>query len=202
MLRAEQGGVYNRYGAFLLTFGTAQLARLVLLSFAHLGMGGRDCVDRKMTGVRIERYPAHKIVAMHNHFLAMADRDSRGGTRFALITAPLVNAFQACLPTHMVEAGNCARWTSSGLVAAGVLSWKINFPKSIFRAVFESQCRRDPDNVHVVAYIPPTHVKRRWSNYDPYLAGPMKPLHIVSSLSCTPSLSGVLLLAVMVVTVV
>ena len=100
------------------------------------------------------------------------------------MTAPIRNALASCLPGNAREAGNCARWTSGGLVAAGVLGIRRNFPKGIFVQLFESQCRADPTNVHVVTYVPPAHVKRRWPDDTPYVRGPIKPLNFIRSMSC------------------
>jgi hypothetical protein len=60
----------------------------------------------------------------------------------------------------IAERGNCARFTSMGLVEAGVLRHPSLWPKKIAVNLFEHQGRKHPDNVHVVSYHAVKHAKR------------------------------------------
>ena len=137
-----------------------------------------------MIGVRVEEYPAHHIEAMHRHFVEMAEQERVGNAVYSLASAPITNLLARVLPTNGAEAGNCARWTSGGLVAAKLMLMRRNFPKGIAVHLFESQCLRDPSNVHVVRYRPPEHAVPRWPNYRPSVSGFIKPFHLLRSIAC------------------
>lgn len=81
---------------------------------------------------------------------------------FNLALGPLLNYLREWMPAswRWAERGNCARWTSSGLVFAELLPHRVMWPKALFIHLMERHARRDPDNVNVVVYEWVEHAAR------------------------------------------
>eukprot|EP00007_Cunea_sp_BSH-02190019_P006131 CAMPEP_0174230428 /NCGR_PEP_ID=MMETSP0417-20130205/1207_1 /TAXON_ID=242541 /ORGANISM="Mayorella sp, Strain BSH-02190019" /LENGTH=312 /DNA_ID=CAMNT_0015308123 /DNA_START=37 /DNA_END=972 /DNA_ORIENTATION=- len=108
--------------------------------------------SRAMVGIRLEEYPPELVEDIHHFFDKLSRRSTRKTVKFNLVFAKLFNAVGWLLPRLHVERGNCAYWTSKGLVEGDLLFWPTIWPKSIWINVFEEQGALDPSNVHVVSY--------------------------------------------------
>lgn len=109
--------------------------------------------NRHMVGIRVENVPKEKIVAMDEYFRQIENMQAQAMAKFSLALAPLSNFIRRSLPIfmqHIAERGNCARWSSKGLVHAGVLNNHVMWPKSVWIHMFEDCPLRD--------YIPPMEV--------------------------------------------
>lgn len=84
-----------------------------------------------MVSVRIEEWPAEKIVKMDEYFKELSKRSSKREAKFNLIFAPVFNFFEKICPAWVAERGNCAYWTSKGLVYNIYLilmfRWKLDY---------------------------------------------------------------------------
>ena len=57
-------------------------------------------------------------------------------------------------------------WTSSGLVAAGLMPRCRIFPKAIFVELYERQMRINPNNIKIVKYQQIKHCYKYWKGYQ------------------------------------
>jgi hypothetical protein len=79
--------------------------------------------SRAMVGVRVEEYPEELVEDIHHYFDKLSRRSSRKTVKFNLVLAKLYNAFGWLLSLRLTERGNCAYWTSKGLVEGDLLFW-------------------------------------------------------------------------------
>ena len=87
--------------------------------------------NRSIIGFRLENYPSHKIDALHTYFINLQQREiKKRDVKFNL--AGLPQLFRIPFITKAYERGNCALWTSKGLVAAQIFKQGTIFPKYIF----------------------------------------------------------------------
>ena len=113
----------------------------------------RGLYNRAMVSVRIEDLPAEKLIAMDDYYVQLASKAKMDQSRFNIAFDPIFNALGTIFP--LAERGNCARYTSEGLVAAGVSTNVSMWPKSIWVNMFENAYRTSAgshDNVNVVSY--------------------------------------------------
>lgn len=98
---------------------------------------------------------------------------------FNLFFGPIMNFVRNKLPegNRWAERGNCARWTSSGLVFCGVLSYLHIWPKSIWVHLYEKHGLNDRKNVNVVVYEHIQHAKQTCSNGPPLWIESVKPFN-------------------------
>lgn len=108
--------------------------------------------NRGMVSVRIERLPDEAILKLDRYFKVLDERSERGYVKFQLAFSDVMNALGAILPGHQAEKGNCARWTTMGLCAAGIMRAPSLWPKKVWIDLFKSARKADPSNVHVVVY--------------------------------------------------
>jgi hypothetical protein len=103
--------------------------------------------------VRIEEWPDDAVDAMDAFFRKLKRREEASDAKYILWASPLVNAMLRALPfVDVAERGNCAWWTSRGLVVADLMRRPVLWPKSIFVDLFERMARDHPENVNVVSY--------------------------------------------------
>eukprot|EP00602_Paraphysomonas_sp_CaronLab_P009472 CAMPEP_0185030380 /NCGR_PEP_ID=MMETSP1103-20130426/17312_1 /TAXON_ID=36769 /ORGANISM="Paraphysomonas bandaiensis, Strain Caron Lab Isolate" /LENGTH=245 /DNA_ID=CAMNT_0027565487 /DNA_START=88 /DNA_END=822 /DNA_ORIENTATION=- len=121
----------------------------------------RGTYHRDMVGVRVEHVAADDIERMHSYILELIEKDSED-VKFNLVLGPLLNALKHIHPA-IPEYGNCARWTSSMLLQAGLVTTYFVWPKTIFINMFENYSRtgiKELKNMNVVYYEQPAHVAR------------------------------------------
>jgi len=121
----------------------------------------KGCYNRNMFGVRVEELPAENIERMHRYFTELEKREDAS---FNIIFSPVVNAFRYLFP-GISEAGNCARWTSEGLMRSGVVTNPSLWPKSIFINIFENAAHTaagSSSNINVVSYRRVRHANRSY----------------------------------------
>lgn len=132
-------------------FGTAKLDK-------ECEQGG--IYNRRFYGIRLENVPKTSLKAMHYHFKSLQYKEKGSNTSFKLIGGRSNHFFWKYLPFEsdingamiVSQAGNCSMWTSSGLVAAGLLPRCKMFPKSTFIELYERQMRINPNNIKIVKY--------------------------------------------------
>lgn len=116
-----------------------------------------------MIGIRIEDVPDEKILEMHKFFVLLRDDYNEHKVKFHILSDPIINFLRRITPfMHISERGNCAWWTSTGLLKAGVVTKRSMWPKSIFIDILENSHRteaKDKANVHVVSYHRIRHAK-------------------------------------------
>eukprot|EP01130_Rhizamoeba_saxonica_P000678 TRINITY_DN1061_c0_g1_i3.p1 TRINITY_DN1061_c0_g1~~TRINITY_DN1061_c0_g1_i3.p1 ORF type:complete len:274 (+),score=36.09 TRINITY_DN1061_c0_g1_i3:217-1038(+) len=115
--------------------------------------------NRSIVSVRIENYDHQKIEAMHQYYMDLRASGLDKKSKFSLVFSTLWNTAQKYLSVNIAERGNCARWTSLGLVNAGLLDKPSLFPKRIFAELYERHGKEDFGNIHVVSYRKPKHSK-------------------------------------------
>lgn len=138
------------------------LARRGLRSLiaSHPCLPGAD--NREIIGIRIENLPVENIERMHQFYLDLYEADRARSAKFNIALFPITNFLRGLLPTRIAERGNCARWTSKGLVVAGVATKPSMWPKSVWINIFENTHRtatQSPDNLRVVVYRRAKHAK-------------------------------------------
>lgn len=118
----------------------------------------RGLYNRSMIGIRIYDVPENKIEQMHKFFINLAKQNENGDAGFIILPqiAPIYSFFNKTIcdkPTPKL--GNCAYWTSKGLLAAGLVTDYSNWPKSTFINILENSSY----DVDVVSYRRIEHAK-------------------------------------------
>lgn len=142
--------------------------------------------NRDMITIRVHNVPDEKIVAMHEFFMDLHNRHSLGEAKFNIILGPLYNSIRKVFP-NMAQIGNCARWTSEGLLKAGVTTNLSIWPKSIWINMFENYKDteiKEKDNMDVVYYERIPHAYHEYG-----LPGDNKCIDMVSPLQSLRSIS-------------
>jgi len=136
----------------------------------HKGCQPKGLYNRDMIGLRVEEIPPEKMLEMHEYFCALAERSQEKKVKYDLGFLDLLTQFlplfgdflHKWLPVDAIERGNCARWTSKGLLKAGVVTKSTMWPKSVWINMFENyettQVKRQ-SNLHVVSYRRIKHAK-------------------------------------------
>lgn len=120
--------------------------------------------NRDIVGLRVEDVPPADVEAMHQFYTALAEDHRHGLADFNIMLGAVYNAL-AWLNLPIAKRGNCAHWTSKGLVTAGLMRNPSIWPKSILIHMFENQEKlgyggsAKPDNVHIVSYRRPRHAQ-------------------------------------------
>ena len=171
---AQQGGVYNRDFVGVRVERCAPGAIDALHAYyealnkrSHIEDGGAtfQLVDARLSTLAAQLPPplgrlvagAAGQIKNATEFLVRGKRSAPGAKAHQVV----VDEFRHARRT----AGNCAQWTSSGIVFAGLIPRTRLFPKSILIDLLESETRNGREkNVHVVLY---EHVKAA----PPYLEG-------------------------------
>lgn len=137
--------------------------------------------NRNFVSVRIEDYPPEKIRDLDHYFEKLQRRANEKKAQFSLFSAGLWNFLREWLPfpLNIAERGNCAIWTSKGLVEAELLRWPNAWPKSIWVDLYETWGRRDKKNVHVVSYRRVTQAQLSYGKplYTPSVVEPLNTIH-------------------------
>jgi hypothetical protein len=123
---------------------------------SQLGLYNRDIAT-----VRVYDVPDENILAMHNYYVSLQQGYDQGKVKFNIFLGPLYNMIKNVFP-NMALTGNCARWTSEGLLKAKVVTKITIWPKSIWINMFENYGITDirsKENMSVVFYkrIPHCH---------------------------------------------
>ena len=171
---AQQGGAYNRDFVGVRVERCAPGAIDALHAYyealnkrSHIEDGGAQfqLVDARLSTLAAQLPPPlGRLVAgaagqLKNatEFLVRGKRSAPGAKAHQIVADEFRHARKT--------AGNCAQWTSSGIVFAGLIPRTRLFPKSILIDLLESETRHGREkNVHVVLY---EHVKAA----PPYLEG-------------------------------
>ena len=97
--------------------------------FMDVGAEQGGAYNRRIVGVRIENWSDASIEDMHYFYKKMARTDQNHTKTFNLALGPIYNYVRSHTPEgfDVAERGNCARWTSAGLVFGDVL--KSNYGK-------------------------------------------------------------------------
>ena len=104
--------------------------------------------NRHMISVRLEEWPAERILELHNYYLNLEERTQTKQAKFSLLFSPLYNLLARLMPDvrnhlanlcgsdlisqYLAERGNCARYTSKGLAEGGIISSANMWPKAIW----------------------------------------------------------------------
>lgn len=107
--------------------------------------------NRGMISLRVEELPAEKLLALDRYYTGLRERSRSGEAGFALALSRVKNFFNRLLGRSK-EWGNCAAWTSNGLVAAGILDEPTTWPKELWVELYEKYSKLEPSNVHGVSY--------------------------------------------------
>ena len=84
----------------------------------RLGSEQGGVYERSIVGFRLENYDLKKIDKMHQYFENLKHKEENKEVKFSLICLP--SFIQIPFITKAYEKGNCAYWTSKGMVA-GIL---------------------------------------------------------------------------------
>jgi len=132
--------------------------------------------QRDMVELRVEDVDPEQIARMHSYIQELITHNEEavrtaeemklsyqnyGQYRFNLFFGPLLNMLRIVFPTFP-EYGNCARWTSSMLLKAGLTTNYFVWPSTVFINMFENYSRlniKSLSNMHVVYYEQPSHVQ-------------------------------------------
>jgi hypothetical protein len=103
---------------------------------------------RSIVGLRIENWPEENIEKLHHYYQQVKQRNMVKEANFSLMWLPLLNALRI-----FGEKGNCAYWTSKGLVEAKLLKRATMWPKYIFLKLFLQEGRAvEEGNMNIVLY--------------------------------------------------
>jgi len=123
-----------------------------LFGTSHFEKGGSQggIYNRNIISVRVENVSRQQILDM-DYFYHKLKRN-QNVAKFSLVFGLLWNWTAGWLPIDVAERGNCAYWTSKGLVEAQLLRFPSLYPKKILVNLFERSGQIDKDNVHIVSY--------------------------------------------------
>jgi len=108
--------------------------------------------NRNIISVRIENVPRQQIKDMDYFYKKLQRNQLQSVAKFSLLFGALWNWLAEYLPVDVAERGNCAYWTSKGLVEAQLLRFPSLIPKRVLVNLFERCGQKDKDNVHVISY--------------------------------------------------
>ena len=142
--------------------------------------------NRTIYGLRIEKVPAQDVLAMHYQYVALQHESRAGRATFNIAAGagiPLLRSvLNRALPfvDNGARLGNCALWTSMGLVRAGLLPRTSLFPKHMMARLLMTT---SPTNMNLVKYCKVTAVPchRLFPNAHPPCRGILTPLHVALS---------------------
>eukprot|EP01084_Bolivina_argentea_P276869 472518_1 len=132
--------------------------------------------NRTFYGLRIQNVSKSQLKALHYHFKALQYREQANNSTaklFKLFGGRISSFFHKYMPFEsdlnnniiISQSGNCSMWTSSGLIAAGLIPRKRIFPKAIFVELYERQFRINPNNIKIVKYEEINHCYKYWKGY-------------------------------------
>ena len=137
--------------------------------------------NRRIVSVRIEEWDDDLVEDLHYFYQKLQKKEKKESVTFNLILGPVLNFFRSHLPFGLTwaERGNCARWTSSGLVFADLLPFLNIWPKQIWINLFEKWGRKNRQNVHVVVYEHIPHAKQTYGDGTPLWLEGVSPLSLI-----------------------
>ncbi len=106
--------------------------------------------NRGFISIRINHVKQSQIDLMHQHYLNLADQKQKNEIDFGLIMYQLTNSYRPLF--HSTEKGNCAYWTSQGLMASGLLHRIYNWPLLIGFRLFMENYRSNRENLNIISY--------------------------------------------------
>eukprot|EP01087_Luapelamoeba_hula_P020816 TRINITY_DN715_c4_g1_i1.p1 TRINITY_DN715_c4_g1~~TRINITY_DN715_c4_g1_i1.p1 ORF type:complete len:407 (-),score=67.59 TRINITY_DN715_c4_g1_i1:33-1253(-) len=120
--------------------------------------------NRHMIGVRLEEWPPELVQRMHEYYVGLQERNASHTVKYSLLFSHIFNAlsFMVAPFLFLAERGNCARFSSMGLVQGKIVRSPSLWPKSIWVDILETHGRMCPGNVHVVSY---ERVKHAYHSY-------------------------------------
>lgn len=80
--------------------------------------------NRAMIGIRFYDVPDEQLRRLHAYYTALASNER---AKFFIVPLPIRDFFRRFAPDQLVQYGNCARFTSAGLVKAGILPVEFGF---------------------------------------------------------------------------
>lgn len=140
------------------------------VGWTHRGAEQGGAYQRRIIGVRIEDWPQEDVDDIHFFFKRLQRKEHRDSqATFDLFLGPALNFLRKFVPTpfRWAERGNCARWTSMGLVFGDLLPHRNMWPKALFIHLMERHSHRDPKNVNVVVYEHIRHAYHEVPGGDP-----------------------------------
>ena len=153
--------------------------------FDDVGAEQGGAYNRQIVGVRIEEWPDDLVCDLHYYYSKMARRETKKNAKFSLILGPFYNFLRSRMPEGVswAESGNCARWTSQGMVFADALSYAHVWPKQIWINLFEKLGAANRDNVNVVLYQHIPHAVQTYGDGSPLWMEGVSPLSFISDIS-------------------
>ena len=123
----------------------------------------RGIYQRDIVGLRVENVDPENIKKMHNYIesIRQSNENKSGEKRFNIVLGPILNMVKNIFP-NFPEYGNCARWTSSMLLHAGLTTNYFVWPKTVFINMFENYDKtsvKTKSNMNVIYYEQPKHIK-------------------------------------------
>ncbi|AYV81009.1 MAG: hypothetical protein Harvfovirus13_15 [Harvfovirus sp.] len=109
---------------------------------------------RSFVTLRIDNLSPEIIQNLHEYFLNLQIRNERNQAGFTLIAHIFTNMFRKLFKSAgIAEKGNCAYWTSKGLVRAGIIKHNSNWPLLIFfRLLARKLVDNDTEHVNIISY--------------------------------------------------
>ena len=112
----------------------------------------RALYNRSMITVRLydELVSDEQVTKLHEFYVDLQRSNAEGKKRFFIVPLPIRELLLKFRPDSLVQYGNCAKWTSDGLSAAGIIAKRTHWPKSMWIAMFEGH--KDSDSARVVSF--------------------------------------------------
>lgn len=154
-------------------------------AFEAVGAAQGGAYNRRIIGVRIEKWDDELLQDLDYYYRKLARREESHSATFELFLGPLWNFLRDKLPEgfNFAESGNCARWTSAGLVFADLMQSRNIWPKRIWIDLFEKHGLKDPSNVHVVVYEHIAHAEQSFGDGRPLWSEGASPFSFIQDVS-------------------
>jgi len=137
--------------------------------------------NRSMFSLRVEELPDEKLLALDRYYTELKIRAKTKQVGFSLALAKIKNLINRFFPGTHREWGNCALWSSNGLVAAGILDAPTFWPKEIWVKLYETYRALDSSNVHGVYYRRIAHAAHSYGKSAAHMPEFVAPFHWIKS---------------------
>eukprot|EP01012_Entosiphon_sulcatum_P011570 TRINITY_DN17073_c0_g1_i1.p1 TRINITY_DN17073_c0_g1~~TRINITY_DN17073_c0_g1_i1.p1 ORF type:complete len:346 (+),score=86.60 TRINITY_DN17073_c0_g1_i1:36-1073(+) len=122
--------------------------------------------NRNFVGVRVEELADSDILAMDHLFQSIRYESVSGRAKFNIDGGHIKAMLSYFVPEAGNSYGNCARWTTKGLVSAGLMRLPSMFPKNALIRIFEDELRNNASNVHLVYYAQAEHAVVKYEGWE------------------------------------
>lgn len=115
---------------------------------------------RDIDGIAVWDWPDEKLAQLHEFYTTINTMQKEHEARFRLVPGPWRDVWDRMWGIDKRESGNCALWTTRGLVECGLIEHMSMWPKEGALRILHGEGRKNPDNVDIVSFKWIPHARR------------------------------------------